>query len=321
MLGLILALAMTYVILAIYARPIPDHPFFNQEGVLVIAHRGGSNLWPENTLYAFENAVELGVDVLEMDVRSTKDGVIVVIHDATVDRTTNGTGLVQECSFAELQTLDAGYKWTADNGNTYPYRNRGITVPRLEDVFTAFPNVLMNIEIKQSQSSVVQPLVKMIRDHGMTERVLIASFDMDTLREFRRACPEVATTAGKDEVRLLYKLSRVFLDGVYTPKAEAIQVPEYWGDVHVLTGRFIASSEGRNMDVHVWTVNDVDDMQRTLDLGVGGIITDNPDQLLTLLGRNNLSPSVRHPLSTSDEESRQESVSPSSPLTLDPNRD
>lgn len=309
MFGLILALGMIYAILAILARPIPNHPFFGQEGVLVMAHRGGRNLWPENTLYAFENAVELGVDVLEMDVRSTRDGVIVVMHDPAVDRTTNGTGLVQEYSFAELQKLDAGYKWAADEGNTYPYRSQGITVPRLEDVLAAFPDVLMNIEIKQSQPSIVQPLCKMIRDHGMTERVLIASFDMDTLHEFRTVCPEAATTAGKDEVRLLYKLSRVFLDGVYAPDAEAIQVPEYSGNIHVLTPRFISASQGRNMDIHVWTVNDIDEMQRMLNLDVGGILTDSPDQLLTLLGRNNLSPSVRHLLSTSDEESRQESAS------------
>jgi glycerophosphoryl diester phosphodiesterase len=241
--------------------------------------------------------VELGVDVLEMDVRSTEDGVIVVMHDSTVDRTTNGTGLVQEYSFAEIQTLDAGYKWTADEGNTYPYRNQGITVPKLEDVFAAFSDVLMNIEIKQSQPSIVQPLVKMIRDHGMAKRVLIASFDIATLREFRIACPEAATTAGEDEVRLFYKLSRVYLDGVYSPQAEAIQAPEYSGDIHVLTPHFIKASQGRNMDVHVWTVNDINDMQRMLDLGVGGILTDNPDQLLTLLGRNNLSSSVHRRLS------------------------
>lgn len=283
--GLIFALGVVYAILAIIARPIPNHPFFDQEGVLVIAHRGGRGLWPENTLYAFENAVKLGVDVLEMDVHSTKDGVIVVMHDHTVDRTTNGAGPIQEYSFAELQALDAGYDWTDDEGSTYPYRNQSIVVPKLEDVFTAFPDVLMNIEIKQSQPSIVQPLYKMIRDHGMTERVLIASFKMDALHEFRIVAPEIATIAGEDEVRLLHGLSRVFLDGVYSPEAEAIQMPEYQGDIHVLTPRFINALRGRNMDVHVWTVNDMDEMRRMLDLGVGGILTDYPDHLLTVLGR------------------------------------
>jgi len=283
--GLIIALGILTVVWSFLAKPIPDHPFFNQDDVLVMAHRGGRNLWPENTLHAFKNAVELGVDVLEMDVHSTKDGEIIVMHDSSVDRTTNEAGKIQEYSLIELQALDAGYNWTDDDGITYPYRNQGIVVPTLEEVLAAFPEVPMNIEIKQSQPSIALPLCEMIRDYGMTEQVLIASFDMDTLQEFRIACPEIATTAGEGEVRMQYGLSLVFLGRLYNPIAEAVQAPEYWGNIHVLTSRFVRAAHARNMDVHVWTVNDVDEMQRMLDLGVDGIITDNPDKLLALLGR------------------------------------
>jgi len=286
LLGLILVLGAVYAVLAILAKPIPSHPFFDpQEGVLVIAHRGGRRLWPENTLYAYQKAAALGVDVLEMDVHSTGDGVLVMMHDDTVDRTTDGSGPIQDYSLAALQALDAGYHWTDDEGVTYPYRGQGIVVSTLDEVFTALPDIRMNIEIKQSEPSIVQPLCEMIRDHDMTERVLIASFDQDTVRAFRDACPEVATTAGEDEVYLLYGLSFVYLGNLYSPSAEAVQVPEQRGSIYVLIPRFVKAAQGRNMDVHVWTVNELDDMQRMLDAGVDGIITDYPDRLLDLLGR------------------------------------
>ena len=119
----------------------------------------------------------------------------------------------------------------------------------------------------------------------MTERVLVASFDQDTIQAFREACPEVATTAGENEVYLLYGLSFVGLGNIYSPSAEAVQVPEQRGSIYVLIPRFVRAAQGRNMDVHVWTINEVDDMKRMLDLGVDGIITDYPDRLLDLLGR------------------------------------
>ena len=286
LLGLILLLVVVYAVLAILAKPIPSHPFFDpHEGVLVIAHQGGKGYRPDNTMAAFEHAWDLGADVLEMDLHSTQDGVIVLMHDDTVDDTTNGSGPIQRFSLLELQELDAGYNWTADQGATYPFRSQGIRVPTLEEVFRTFPEARMNIEIKQSEPSIVQPLCKLIRDHGMTERVLIASFDQDTIRAFREACLEVATTAGEVEVYLLYGLSFVGLGNLYSPSAEAVQVPEQRGSIYVLLPRFVKAAQGRNMDVHVWTVNEVEDMQRMLDLGVDGIITDYPDRLLELLGR------------------------------------
>ncbi len=284
--GLVVLLVAVYGVLAVLAKPVPDHPFFDdREGVLVMAHRGGRRLWPENTLYAFAQAVELGVDVLEMDLHSTQDGALVVIHDSTVDRTTNGTGAVQEFTLEKLQEMDAGYEWTADDGQSFPFRGRGIRIPTLADVFVEFPAVRMNIEIKQSKPSIVVPLCQLIREFGMTEQALIVSFDAETAKEFRQACPEVATGAGEDEIRVLYVLSLARLAGVYSPPAEAQQVPEYRGDIHVVTRVFVNAAHGRNVEVHVWTVNEVEEMRRMLDLGVDGIITDYPDRLMGLLGR------------------------------------
>ena len=284
--GVVAVLLLAYCALALLARPARDDHAFDADGdVLVIAHRGGRGLWPENTLYAYKRAWEMGVDVLEMDVHSTADGALVLMHDDTVDRTTDGAGPIHDHTLAELQGLDAGYQWTADDGATYPFRGTKIQVPTLEAVFEALPEALMNIEIKQSEPSIVEPFCGAIREHGMAERVLVASFDQETIVAFREACPEVATTAGEDEVRVLYVLSRAYLASTYSAPAEAVQAPEYFGDLHVITRRFIRAAGRRSMEVHVWTVNDTADMRRMVELGVDGIITDYPDRLLAILGR------------------------------------
>jgi glycerophosphoryl diester phosphodiesterase len=284
--ALILLLAAVYTVLALLAKPVPDHRFFDpDDDVLVIAHRGGRRLWPENTLFAYQKADELGVDLIEMDLHSTQDGVLVMMHDDTVDRTTDGSGAIQDFTLAELKQLDAGYQWTDDEGASYPYRGQGVVVPTMAEVFTALPDARLNIEIKQEEPSIVQPFCELIREYGMAKNVLIASFDQDTIRHFRQVCPEVATTAGEDEVRVLYGLSFAYLGNLYSPASEAVQVPEYSGSIHVLIPRFVRAAQGRNLDVHIWTINEPEELQRMLDLGVDGIITDYPDRLLDQLGR------------------------------------
>jgi glycerophosphoryl diester phosphodiesterase len=293
LLGLVVLLAAVYAALALSARPAPDHAFLArfEAHPLVMAHQGGNGLWPDNTLYAFEQAVALGVDVLEMDIHSTADGVLVVIHDSTVDRTTDGSGAVHDFTFAELQTLDAAYHWTPDDargsgaGEDFPYRKQGITVPALEEVFVAFPEMPMNIEIKQAEPSIAAPLCQLIRDHGMADQVLVVSFHEEATREFRDTCPEVVTGTTENEVIALFALSKPFLEAVYSPAAGAVQVPEYRSGLHVITPRFIDAAHKRGLQVHAWTINDEADMRRLTDLGVDGIITDYPDRLLQLLGR------------------------------------
>jgi len=220
-----------------------------------------------------------------MDVYSTKDEVQIVMHDEPVDRTTNGVGYIQDLTFSELRELDAGYSRTSSDDLVFPYRGLWIQILSLEDVLTAFPDALLNFEIKQTKPSIVKQLFQTIQAYGMVEHVLIASFDLDTIRNFRKTCPEVITTAGEGEVRMLYGLAAVYLGGIYPAPAEAVQVPEFWGKIHVVKNRFIQAVHGRKMDVHVWTVNEASEMHRMLDLGVDGIITDNPDILLALLGR------------------------------------
>jgi glycerophosphoryl diester phosphodiesterase len=284
LLGIVLSLLAIYLIFVLIARPAEDHPFIDESGVLVMAHQGGKGLWPENTHYAFERAVEMGVDVLEMDIHSTADGVLVVMHDDTVDDTTDGTGPIHELTYDELKSLDAGYHWS-ENGEAFPYRGQGIGVPALEDLFKAFPGVLMNIEIKQREPSIVEPLCEMIRTYEREDLTLVASFDSYTMKAFRTECPSVASAVTESEVRLFFILNTVFLSPAYRPLAEAFQVPEYSGSLHVATENFVDAAARHNMDVHVWTVNEKEDMRRLIDLGVDGIITDYPDRLLEVLGR------------------------------------
>jgi glycerophosphoryl diester phosphodiesterase len=271
----------------LFARPAAGHPYFDQDNdrPLVMAHRGGAGLWPENTMYAFGQAVDLAVDVLETEIHSTADGVLVLIHDSTVDRTTNGTGPVNAFALREMKALDAGFNWSSDGGRTFPFRGRGITVPTLEEVFSTFPNMRLNIDVKQVEPSLVVSLCTMIHSFGMADKVMVASFNSKVLRVFRRECPEVATSFSAREVKLFYLMSFAFLKTAYRPAAYALQVPERRGKLRLITPRLIDTAHSLNLKVHVWTINETGAMRRLLNLGVDGIITDYPDRLLTLLGR------------------------------------
>ena len=285
--GFVLLLALAYAVLALLARPRPPHPFLQGlKTPRVIAHQGGDRLWPSNTLYAFQRALELGADVLEMDLHSSSDGQLMVIHDATVDRTTDGSGVVSSMRSGELQALDAGYDWSPERqGLEFPYRDLGLEIPTLREVFEVFPQVPLNLELKQLEPSIATLLCDEIREHGRQDSVMVGSFHDQALREFRRACPEVATSAGPTEVRVLFALSKLFLGALYRPAADALQVPETQGSLQVVTPEFVANAQRKGVQVHVWTPNETADMERLLGLGVDGIITDRPDRLLRLLDR------------------------------------
>ena len=281
---LVVLVVAVYAFLANRSEPLPPHPFFSGDEVLVMAHRGGQGLWPENTLFAFERAAELGADVLDMDVRSTADGVLVAIHDRRVDRTTNGRGDVGELTLAQLKTLDAGSRWTADRGVSFPFRGRGITVPALEEVFMSFPQLRLSMEIKQEEPSIAAPLCSLVRAYDLSDQVLVSSFSAEAMEVFRAACPEVATSAAAREVLVFWGLSRLFLDAAYQPAAQALQVPEHLGWLDVVDQRFTSMARAHNMKICVWTVDETEDMRRLLHLGVDGVITSYPDRLLGILG-------------------------------------
>lgn len=290
LLGILVVLLGVYFFLRWLAEPAEDYPYFAGDAVQVIAHQGGEQVRPSNTMVAFDHAAELGVDVLEMDVHSTADGVLVLIHDDTVDRTTNGSGAVKEMTFAEIKELDAGYYWTENEGATYPYRGWGITIPAFEEVLQMHGDLPMVIEIKQDEPSIVEPFCALLQQYEMTDHVLIASFDHETLVEFREVCPGVATSMTRKEITPLWVLSNLGLEEFYTPAGQAVQVPLTFnlpvlGEVDVVTERFIQNAHKRNVHVDVWTINDSTEMERLIALGVDGIITDRPDLMLEVLGR------------------------------------
>ena len=287
----ILTIFLTTLILALIvlggvwlqARPAPPHPYFAAAGFQVIAHRGGSGLGPENTLAAFRRSLAAGADVLEMDVRTTADGHPVVLHDATVDRTTDGRGAVNEMTLAQLKKLDAGFRWTADQGRSFPFRGRGITVPTLSEVLAAFAETPLITEIKEKRPEVSQSVCDMLRRHGRITRVLVASVHAGVLERFRQVCPGVATSAGPSEALWFYLLSRAGLAILYSPAMQALQVPVTFRGLTVVSRRFVAAAHARNLTVAAWTVNAEGTMRQLIAAGVDGIMTDYPDRLAGII--------------------------------------
>jgi glycerophosphoryl diester phosphodiesterase len=265
------------------SRPAADHPYYANSDFRIIAHRGGGGLGPENTMAVFRRGLAAGANVLEMDLRVTQDGYLVVLHDSTVNRTTDGSGIVREMTLAQIKKLDAGFRWTADRGQRFPFRNQGITVPTLTEVFEAFPRIPLVIEIKEKRPGICDPLCRMIREYRRTTSTLIASSQMDMLDTFRRFCPQVATSAGPPEALTFYVLSKLGLSSVFTPAMQALQIPTAYKGKQVATREFVAAAHRRNLNVEVWTVNDVGVMQQLINAGVDGIMTDYPDRLFNLL--------------------------------------
>ncbi len=252
---------------------------------LVFAHRGGGGLIPENTLEAFVYSARMGVDVLELDIHSTADGTLVVMHDAAVDRTTDGRGRVNELTLEAVKKLDAGYIFSTDGGQTFPFRGKGVTVPTLREIFDALPEMTFNIEPKQHVPSIIKPLCALLRERKMINKVIVGSFNQTTIDDFRRECPEVATSASPSEVSRFLALVKAGLGDSYSPPMQALQVPRNLGGLQVVSKEFIETAHRRNLKVHVWTINETADMQHLIEMGVDGIMTDYPDRLLTLLGR------------------------------------
>lgn len=262
-----------------------DHPFFNgfKNRPEVIAHQGGNGQWPAETIFAFERAMKLGADVLEFDVHSTRDDHLVLMHNATVDETTNGTGRIHRLSLSELKKLDAGYRWTANGGRTFPFRGKNIRVATLEEVFEKFPDTRMNLEIKQSDPSIVAPVCAMIEKHNMFDKVLVASFSNRDLEQFRVRCARVATSASPHEL-LKFQLGN---DPFTSPtsRPDCLQIKDRIKAIRIITRDSVTRARRLNLPIHAWTVNDIDGMKRMIALEVDGILTDYPGPLLALLER------------------------------------
>jgi glycerophosphoryl diester phosphodiesterase len=285
LIGLTMLVVFYLAVFLLEAPARPGHAFFQADAPMVIAHRGGAALAPENTLAAFEKARSLGVDVIEFDVRMTRDGHLVVVHDLSINRTTNGEGGVHEFSLEEIGKFDAAYRFSTD-GKEFPYRGRGLRIPTVEDVFRQFGDLRMSIEIKTPPTVMGYPdielkLWNLIEQYGMHDKVLISSFSHEIMTRFaRHSGDRVALSASGREARTFILLHRIFLTPLYRPESDAFQIPVAYGALRLDDERLILNARNLNMAVIYWTVNEEEAMRRLLARGASGIITDRPDLLM-----------------------------------------
>lgn len=247
--------------------------FFDHPAAFVFAHRGGRALAPENTLLAFETGLAAGADGLECDVRLSRDGVPVVIHDATLERTTNLTGPVSARTAAELARVDAASHFERDGA--FPWRGQGVGIPTLAEVLRRHPDRRIIVEMKDDRPELGAAVAAILRREPALERICAAGFGAHPVRTVRQLLPEVATSAHMAEVR-----SALYASWVGWPRRGVyggFQVPEARGGWRVVSPRFVRAAHRAGHRVQVWTVNDEADMYRLFDWGVDALITDVPD--------------------------------------------
>lgn len=261
-------------------RPFPKDPSrFFFRSFEVVAHRGGSLEAPENTLAAFIKAAKISPEIVfELDIHMTKDGELVVIHDDTVDRTTDGRGLVQDKTLKELKDLDAGYSFQ-DEGGQFSYRAKGVQIPTLREVFEALPERRLVIEVKSDVRDIETKLVAVVKDFGAKDRVMIGSQVNSVLTRVRKLQSQWNYCAGYDEVLRVIMLLGVYLEPVATMAANAYMIPEKDGRIEVFSTRLRDEVHRRGKKVLIWTVNTEEDMRRLIAQGVDGLVTDRPSLL------------------------------------------
>jgi glycerophosphoryl diester phosphodiesterase len=243
----------------------------------VIAHRGASGYTPENTLPAFELAIGQGADAIELDVRLTADGVPVVIHDATLDRTTGRPAKVGDLTVDQLLEADAGARFSPDRGRTFPFRASGVRIPTLQDVLRAFPATPLLIDLKETGAQ--EPVRRILIEEQAISRCVLASDDAAALIGFAEQ-PFVRAASPQE-------ISRLYWGTMLGKKAAAagyrlLSVPARYRGLRVATRRFVAAARAIGCPVHVWTVNRASLARRLWDCGVAGIVTDVPDRVLAV---------------------------------------
>ena len=261
------------------------HPFLDRPARIAFAHRGGAGEAPENTLAAFELAVALGYTYVETDAHITRDGVLVAFHDERLDSVTDRAGAIAELGIADVEAADAGYTFSPDGGISFPFRGRGIRVPRLEELLVRWPDVRVNIDPKSD--ACVGPLAILLDRVGAWERVCIGSFSDRRVRRIRalgrgRACTSMGPRA--------VTLARLSATSGVMPRlgAHCIQVPIRRGPIPIVTRRFVEAAHRAGLPVQVWTINDEATINDLLDLGVDGIMSDRLRLLADVFARRGL---------------------------------
>ncbi len=250
---------------------------------VAISHRGGAGLWPENTMEAFSRTVEMGYKWIETDLRLTSDGTMVCFHDPTLERTSDGRGEIADLPWSEVKEVDAGYNHQPGRG--FPFRGRGIRVPALEEVARSFPELSMVLELKADHTE--EPLLELVRRMKLSDRVIVGSFSDARLARVRELSGgALATSTGEQEAARLVKAAwlgrRALTDNT------ALQIPVRSGLVPLVTRRTVRAYHRMGLVVQVWTVDRSMLMEKLLDRGVDGIMTDRPDLLREVFERRGL---------------------------------
>jgi len=243
---------------------------------LVYAHRGGAALRPENTIAAFDHGVSCGVDGLEFDVHLSRDGVVVVHHDDTLDRTTGTPGRIADLTADELARRDAGFTFRSDGNSTFPYRGAGLGIPRLRDVLRRYPGIRLIIELKAPDPELAYRAIDEIRAAEAVERTALGSFYWRVLNVARTYEPRIPTGASQEETR--WALYRSWVGWpLGRTKYREFQVPERYGLTHIVSPRFVQHAHRSGLPVKIWTVNTEPDMRRLISWGADALISDRPD--------------------------------------------
>lgn len=258
-------------------------PYFGTLTPLLFAHRGGAKRWPENTLLAFQSALDLGFRYIETDVHQTSDGHFVCFHDPTLERTTNGHGRVSDHSLSGLRRLDAAYHFVRDGA--LPYRGAGVQIPTLEEALALGEDVHLNVELKAGDPRTAKALFELLTHHGVEDRVLVAA-EKDAIgkafAQYNRG--RIATSPGFVGVLDFWTKARLGLARWSSFSFDALQVPRSHHFLEVVTPRFVEAAHAHGIQVHVWTVDDPVQMRELLAMGVDGLMTDVPDVLMEVAG-------------------------------------
>ncbi len=261
--------------------------FFSGPTPRILGHRGAAGEAPENTLVSFQRALADGAGFIELDVRGSADGKVVIIHDATVGRTTNGRGRVSRLSLRELKRLDAGYWFTSDGGATYPYRGQRVEIPTLAELLSILPQIRAIIEIKQWRPPIVKKVIEAVCRAGKERDVLLATEKNRIMREIRAEIsdndPPIATGFSYGEVASFMAWLAGNRREVYRPPGQAMQLPCEFAGMTLVSGQTLEAAHKLGVELFVWTINDPAEMERLLRLGVDGIITDYPGRLRALV--------------------------------------
>lgn len=264
----------------------PVHPYFDLPVPISIGHRGCAGEAPENTLPSFERALAQRAAILESDVHLTRDGVAVLIHDAEVDRVTEARGAVASFDWPDLCKLDAGYRFSRDGGASHPFRGAGIRIPSLEQALLAFPEARFNLELKAADPALVDRALEIVARLGRADRTLLTAEKDEVMAHLRarlddRGSPRVAQGASVGDV---LGFVRGALEGRAPPRGPmALQIPAEFAGGPLVTRELVDHAHAHGVQVHVWTINDPDEMRRLLDLGCDGIVSDFPARLPALL--------------------------------------